>query len=331
MSLNLSVYENVTPKKDSEYCGHEAIALIIGDILKVLGECRPVTFCPFCVCSFPQKEVLGSHLRSSHLSFLWELTSRSIGLDICPFCSAKLSGHHLIARHALIYHGNVLVEAFFSKIHGTVQCLFCPTSGDPKSMIDHLEEFHILQYNDWFKVNFHILPGGITGLVQELDSCAAGPSRIDIEDLNIHLGNMNVKSSPKVKKSILKNSSANEKRIAKLPVRRVLSFDDEEKENNEVSSSKIVGPKSSSKRKDLRRCSGSSWTSALRSSRYQCGKCSVLFPNHAQLVLHVKKEHRKLSLNLLHPFYQCALCGAKFFKNSYLRKHSSIHSLTTMR
>lgn len=299
---HVSDYENCEPVVFEN--GDEALDLIINDILKLLQNTQPVTYCAFCVQSFPDNQALRNHLRLTHSAFLWELTSRSIRLDACPLCCAKFVGHHLVAKHALHFHGNVLADAFFEKCGSTVKCAFCHSIIITKNILAHLEEWHTLQFIEWFIGKFKIRQEGVSGLVDTAQSV-----RVDVDDLNEHLQNLQVMSSPK---SILKTEKP-----VKPPVRRVLSFADDDKENQSV-------------RKKIKSPNGR-WSGALRSSSIECGKCALMFPTIKLLEVHIKKEHKKIPGNLLQRFYKCSQCGANFFKRSYLRKHVAGHSLTKFR
>ena len=52
---------------------------------------------------------------------------------------------------------------------------------------------------------------------------------------------------------------------------------------------------------------------------------TVAFAENAFLLTHLKNRHRSTVFKALKPHFSCGACPAKFFKNSFLVKHSECH------
>ncbi|GAB0090305.1 hypothetical protein DMENIID0001_050240 [Sergentomyia squamirostris] len=58
--------------------------------------------------------------------------------------------------------------------------------------------------------------------------------------------------------------------------------------------------------------------------RFQCARCRKTWDNNADLLEHLKRNHRS-ARHFMRPHYRCGQCGATFYRNSYLVRHCHFH------
>lgn len=58
--------------------------------------------------------------------------------------------------------------------------------------------------------------------------------------------------------------------------------------------------------------------------RYQCAHCKKAWEHNADLLNHLRENHKGLK-HWLRPQYRCSLCGSTFFSNNFLIRHCHLH------
>lgn len=300
--------------------------------------------CPFCHAKYYNKDLLPKHVLMKHDD---SVVFKGLGhsdFAQCRFCSFKLLQRHIkrLIMHIEKKHMTDLVH--FLKHQNTSVTL---STKDMKFFCDDLEKIHLQ---------------GSTSKVHRTESDGKGwrtksilkPPNINVKTpKNYNLDKCAVTPNNGSYEAIRQQNSARRKLRFDLPESSI------EEQENQMKSQKFKAGEKSRKtrwlslfRKEKRQASQMGSThfkplstplktpcekttsfftkfhlqndgvSPLTTHHFKCGLCHEGFENNAQLLSHLRGQHRGISLTA---HYRCGACNAKFYRNSYLVRHCWFH------
>lgn len=139
----------------------------------------------------------------------------------------------------------------------------------------------------------------------ELASIALSPKRTRMRQLKIFCLKQSHKKSP-ASPIIVQHSPS------KLLTSTPINFLDDLKEN--------YNPFDDTNKKNWKASIRRQKPSFYANEKFQCANCKKTYDNNADLLTHIKSNHRGMR-RFFRPSYGCSLCGATFFRNSFLVRH----------
>lgn len=297
--------------------------------------------CPFCHAKFFMKDLLPRHVLMKHEdSVIFKGLGHSDYAQ-CRFCSYKLLQRHVkrLVMHIEKKHMTDLDN--FLKHQNTSVTL---STKEMKFFCDDIEELSLESCENINKDNIRqsvgkmrciksILKPPSTPQNHNLERCAMTPNNGSYEAIR-------QQNSARRKLRFDLPESLNENKenrgLSKLPTSdkkgklRWFSMFKKNKRQGSQLSSPIFKPTTTPPKTPCDKSTSfftkfhleNDGVSPLTTHHFKCGLCYQEFQNNAELLSHLRSEHRGLNFTAQ---YRCGACNAKFYRNSYLVRHCWFH------